>query len=71
MTMRDVNRAIALSGWVFIIAVCALIVGTYCAAEYFQGGASEKLTGDFRMAIAFLFGAATTFVQNLTMKPEQ
>ena len=71
MTMRDVNRAIALSGWIFILATCATIVATYCAAEYFHGGAGERLTGDFRMAIAFLFGAATTFVQNLTMKPEQ
>lgn len=70
MTMRDVNRGVALSGWIIILGTCSVIVGAYLWAELVQNGATEKLTGDFRTAIGFMFGAATALVRDAMMKPE-
>lgn len=71
MTMRDVNRAVALSGWIVIITVCLMFISTYWYQLTFVGTQpSPELAENAKFAIGFLFGAGAALVKEVMMKPE-
>lgn len=68
MNMRDINRAVALSGWIFILLTCAMLIVPWII-ELTRNGTSDKEV--VMLAIGYLFGAATTMIKEIMLKPEE
>lgn len=70
MTMRDVRRAVALSGWVLIVTVCGAFIFEWWRQLHGQGWASPEVTENGKFAMGFLFGAGAALVKEVMLAPE-
>ena len=68
--MRDVNRAVAISGWVVILLVCVSFIGIYLWLMLTGQPVPEDLRGDAKMSLGFLFGAGAALVKEVMMREE-
>lgn len=70
MTMRDVNRTVALSGWIFILLICAAVITPYCFLMIRDGYVEEELAGTAKLCLGFLFGSGAGLIKEVMLKDE-
>lgn len=70
MTMRDIRRGVALSGWLVILITTCGIVASYAYLMVRDGEVSAAFDGTAKLCFGFLFGVCATLVKELVLAPE-
>jgi hypothetical protein len=71
MTMRDIKRGVALSGWIVILLVCVVILCAWLWALIRHGTVDKEMTSAAHLALGFLFGAGATLVKELMLSGDE